>query len=716
MTPQTMAESTPIIVVTGFLLTYLLHSTFFVGAAWLIDRTRWIRSLDVREALWKTALFGGLLTASLQFGDDIYPARITTDESARGTAVQLSEFSVAQRFLPLDVDSLDSSETNSASVLSETHVPRDSAPLSVTSGRGLFAEVAASWPLVLVACWLFAVFILTARFSYQWTTLSRMLRGRVSLVGGLQFRLLRTLLLQARDAGTVRLSLCRLIGIPLALSGVRGREIVLPEQRLTEISIQEQRSVLAHELAHLIRRDGLWLKLRLLLRVLFFFQPLNFLACRRLQDIAEMQCDDWAANQLRTGEHLASVLEKAGRWSLQGKHSPLVTAMGSRGSSLKSRVARLVSDEIERGVSSNLSSRLALPIALVVLIALLGPSVYSRSAIATSEDKSLPKEYHTYSLENLDVRPNEHLYAQRDPDYTYVTSDQDRFFDTPGRLWQAKVMPRALDQNYDALKRNFDAITFAGDLEGLWVEIERTISAWDRSMYFRLAFTELKLEPIQRREILRRASLSLKGKDWPLWLFLKSIREPALAVAETVLDYAVCASELELAWNRADILADTLSDRQISEDLLPEVLEVFSGKSGDYGKSMVFLAALERLTEDTDLVESYFATVETIGDEHFRRGVLISFLGASGDAMDLAPPFVIDSVLSLIPRLQSEEDRADVLKWMGKLCPNDQHSVHGYLEMVNELESTALREHALKWFFERSDVGEATLQRAALIA
>ena len=51
----------------GWLLTYLVHSTLLLLSAWLI--TSWARTSDtVRDVLWKCALVGGLVTATIQIG------------------------------------------------------------------------------------------------------------------------------------------------------------------------------------------------------------------------------------------------------------------------------------------------------------------------------------------------------------------------------------------------------------------------------------------------------------------------------------------------------------------------------------------------------------------------------------------------------------------------------------------------------------------------
>ncbi len=49
----------------SWLLTYALHSTLLLGLAWLLTR-RLVESPARREQLWKAALVGGLVTATLQ--------------------------------------------------------------------------------------------------------------------------------------------------------------------------------------------------------------------------------------------------------------------------------------------------------------------------------------------------------------------------------------------------------------------------------------------------------------------------------------------------------------------------------------------------------------------------------------------------------------------------------------------------------------------------
>ncbi len=80
------------------------------------------------------------------------------------------------------------------------------------------------------------------------------------------------------------------LGSPLLLG--LGRPIVLlPAFVLTDCARPELRLMLAHELAHLTRRDLIWNCLPLLARLLFFFHPLVWLAGHEWGLAQEIACD-----------------------------------------------------------------------------------------------------------------------------------------------------------------------------------------------------------------------------------------------------------------------------------------------------------------------------------------------------------------------------------------------------------------------------------------
>src|SRR4030095_2915250 len=58
--------------IASWLFTYALHTTVLLPAAWLVT-WRLVRSHDVRDVIWKSALVGSLITTTLQAGLGFVP-------------------------------------------------------------------------------------------------------------------------------------------------------------------------------------------------------------------------------------------------------------------------------------------------------------------------------------------------------------------------------------------------------------------------------------------------------------------------------------------------------------------------------------------------------------------------------------------------------------------------------------------------------------------
>jgi beta-lactamase regulating signal transducer with metallopeptidase domain/peroxiredoxin len=122
--------------------------------------------------------------------------------------------------------------------------------------------------------------------------------------------------------------------------GVFKPAIVLPSNLLREFSIQQLKLMLAHELAHLVRKDLLWNWLFVIGRTLFFFHPLIWLAQKEWQLAHEMACDELVI--LKTNALPASygdVLVKVAEKCRQAMQEGLVAAsMAESFKALKRRV------------------------------------------------------------------------------------------------------------------------------------------------------------------------------------------------------------------------------------------------------------------------------------------------------------------------------------------------------------------------------------------
>ena len=356
--------------VAAWLATYALHSTLLLGAAWAL--TRWVvRAHGAREVIWKAALLGGLLSASVQVAAGFEPllgrlniARPPAAQSA--PADELTAF--ADKDAPRAARSvITTNETSEAPAATAN----DAAASRSSTGRDAAAETttAASAPLRtrifvgVLALWAVVALLLAVRFVAAHVLL--LLRvGPRALVRDEQLVELVDILRE--EAGMRRLvRLTRAAGLPSPIALGRA-EICLPDAALAELDREQQESMLAHEVAHLARRDPAWLAAAALVERVLFFQPLNRLARQRIQESAEYLCDDWAARRTGSGMTLAKCLVKVAEWIDAAPEAVPLTGMAEMRSHFVARIDRLVKNG---ALSARPAGRWVTPAAAAVVIA-----------------------------------------------------------------------------------------------------------------------------------------------------------------------------------------------------------------------------------------------------------------------------------------------------------------------------------------------------------
>lgn len=318
----------------SFLCTYLLHSTAWILLVLLVLRVT--RPGDgTSESLLRWGLCIGLGTAALQIGLGINPIPgLRLLEPA-----QLGDAPL----LPLagSPGSLGSGDAlPGAGVL-----PGDSAAES-----GLMAEIDWLQLGLLVYAGLVAAGLLR---SFGRACLWRHRLGRRVEVTSPE---LLAELAKLRVAGglrrQVRLTQSEQLDSPVAF-GILADEICLPQHLVDHMPLVQQRCVLAHEVAHLRRRDPLWLLVFEGFTTALFLQPLNRLLRRRLQELAEYRCDAWVVQATRDPVGMARALVSVAEWMQsrpQGGRAVVgATAMTQQNSPLARRVQRILETEIQDG-------------------------------------------------------------------------------------------------------------------------------------------------------------------------------------------------------------------------------------------------------------------------------------------------------------------------------------------------------------------------------
>ncbi len=315
----------------AWMLTYALHSSLLVLMASVT--TWWLRRrhLSVQETAWKLALLGGLVTASLQIGLGITPL---TGSWAFGLDSPAAELAAPAAEIPR---SGFSSSAPTPVVTPPVDATSSVAPAAVASSAQPTRPV--DWIVAVSATWLGVGLALCLLLGLSYLRLAYRLRGRTEISDGRLPRVLARLL--GETSRPFRMTTTHRLRIPIA-KGVIRREICLPQRALHDLTPEQQETLLAHEAAHLLARDPFWLAVGRFVESLFFFQPLNRLARRRMQEISELRCDDWTVERTGRPLTLARCLTEVAGWNVRPAAPLPAPGMAQNTAGLGSRVRRLL--------------------------------------------------------------------------------------------------------------------------------------------------------------------------------------------------------------------------------------------------------------------------------------------------------------------------------------------------------------------------------------
>ncbi|HEV2147342.1 MAG TPA: HEAT repeat domain-containing protein [Longimicrobiaceae bacterium] len=369
-------------VLIGWIVTYALHSTILLGFVLLVSRR--VDSDAWRETLWKTALLGGLLTATFQTAAGYTPlvgrwaiendaAASPATPSVAGPADRPEERGPERRGDASGGGPVSRAGGAAADERTGAAPPAISTP-AAQGPRAAAPERGIPWVPLLGGVWMAVAGLLLGRLVLQHVWLFRALADRKPITEGPLPGMLSALRRHAGFWAPVRLTVSAACPTPIAL----GRsEVCVPERFLTELEAEQQRTALAHELAHLQRSDPVWQLSAGIIESVFFFQPLNRVARQHLRDAAENLCDDRAVRLTGSALGLARCLTNIASWVSPTTIPEATLAMAEGGSPLLRRVERLA--EWREPPMYAAQFRSLASAGLLALVALVAPAV-SQSA------------------------------------------------------------------------------------------------------------------------------------------------------------------------------------------------------------------------------------------------------------------------------------------------------------------------------------------------
>jgi bla regulator protein blaR1 len=312
-----------VFVAGAWLLTWLIHSTALLGVSLVVTRVAGDRIERARELLWRTALFGPLVTATAQLLAPVAPARRLFMNSA-SHGIFLRGALVAQ-------------------------------PAALaTSHRWMWIALALLvWGTVLAA----AIGVLRCA-----SVLVAGRRWRTSLGPRAIHPALSARTTRLANGWAVRVSIAPGAVTPMALG---LREVCLPTRATSELSDDQLDAVLLHELAHLRRRDPLWLGAAAIVRRLLWLQPLQRMALAEIRAAAEIRCDAWALSQRVEPIALAGALAMVSEWMMGAGPVIAAAAVQSPDSLALARVRRILT--FDGNPVRSVSHRWGLTVAAVML-------------------------------------------------------------------------------------------------------------------------------------------------------------------------------------------------------------------------------------------------------------------------------------------------------------------------------------------------------------
>ena len=343
----------------AFFANHLWQSTLFAAAIGLVTLALRRNHAAVRHALW--------LIASLKF---LVPFAAI---AALGAQVGPPQRHAA--------------ETIELVFMAQTR--EDAMPFFTQIAPRLPPPVESVAPLVAAGViWLVGVLAVAAVWAVRWRRIAAVARSASPVETGREVNALRRI---ERALGVV--APIRLVQTEAAFEpgvfGVRRPTLVWPRAIDERLGEEQLATILAHEVAHVRRRDNLAALLHMAVTAIFWFHPLVWWLGARLMDERERACDEAVVRLGHEPRVYAETILAACRLFLE---SPLACVSGVTGSDLPKRIERImlgVRSESLTPVKKALVS--AVPIAAVIapfVVGVLNAPPARAQQIASAPGKS----------------------------------------------------------------------------------------------------------------------------------------------------------------------------------------------------------------------------------------------------------------------------------------------------------------------------------------
>lgn len=435
-----------------WLCTYLLHSSVLLIACCVIDRFGLLKQLRLAEWSWRVALLAGILSASLQYSHLVQRESPVTLPPTKSGPMNVEAGN------KISIPSSTSSEHQTSSISAPSTLTSSSMPAKV-----LPSSLAHNYPLMPTRVdlpshitrwleWFAALWLVYA----VWCALS------VLIQIGLLNRQINKLpsaneypqefnlhfVLQSLKLSPSRVRLNHAWHSPFLAP---NKLLCIPFQALRELPREQLHAIIAHEVRHLQRQDPIWRIATHLISRIFFFQVLNQMAQRKLNLLAEFDCDYFANQSVEArtdfGETLLWCVENSAQTTL-----PSIAVTMAAPSALAQRINLLLDDGAIDSLfkKPNFWSNVGLLFALagsIFMLASLPRFAHAIPALTAAKENTIKTEPKLSStseiahVNTMDEKPN----ATRDETRKYNRDFRDDDIEIPPPNFKVSVQDLKLD-------------------------------------------------------------------------------------------------------------------------------------------------------------------------------------------------------------------------------------------------------------------------------
>ncbi len=308
----------------GFMVNHLWQSTLGVLMAWLLTKALQQNQARTRYWVWMAASVKLLVPWAffVALGEWLRPATAAPIERPRLAAAMVK---ISQPFTP-NIDLLGG--------------------VSMATAGGPAQHGTSLLPAILLAGWLCGFLFLLVHWARTWWTIRATLGSASPL----------SLSMDVPVFSSSRL-------LEPGVFGIFRPVLLIPEKLVHRLSPPQLRSILAHEMCHIRRRDNLTAAIHMAVEAIFWFHPAVWWMEARLIEERERACDEAVLQLGNNAEVYAEGILNVCKFYTE---SPMVCMSGVTGSDLKQRILRIMAEQGARKL--DLSRKLLLSaVALLVV-------------------------------------------------------------------------------------------------------------------------------------------------------------------------------------------------------------------------------------------------------------------------------------------------------------------------------------------------------------